>query len=159
MKFVILVDGKPFIKGYDKGEVPDVRLDLKFKKHRSLKMCIKQEQLDDLAKHSATEIMSHFPDLTEEQIKKSIEITKETKNPKALPKLYFEKYNEGTSVQIMYLGSYSDEGPTIKLMHDYANDEGYSLNGKHHEIYLGDPRKTAPEKLKTVIRQPISYDS
>jgi hypothetical protein len=102
-------------------------------------------------------MMIRIPDfVSEEQIRKSIELTKELKDPVALSKLYHEKYNEGSVVQIMYLGSYADEGPTIKLMHDYANDEGYRLNGKHHEIYLGDPRKTAPEKLKTVIRQPIT---
>lgn len=101
-------------------------------------------------------MMIRIPDfVSEEQIKKSIEITKKTKDPVALPKLYFKKYNEETVVQIMYVGSYSDEGPTIKLLHEYAENEGYRLNGKHHEIYLGDPRKTAPEKLKTVIRQPI----
>lgn len=74
MKFLITIDGKPFIKGFENGEVPDIRLDLKFNKTkcRSFKMCIKQEQLDDLAKHSATEIMSHYPDLTEEQIKEII---------------------------------------------------------------------------------------
>ncbi len=101
-------------------------------------------------------MMIRIPDfVTEEQIKQSIQITKESKDPIALPKLYFKKYNEGTVVQIMYVGSYSDEGPTIKLMHDHAENEEYSLDGKHHEIYLGDPRKTAPEKLKTIIRQPI----
>ena len=77
------------------------------------------------------------------------------KNPPALSKLRYERYAEGLSVQIMYFGAYADEGPTIARMHDYIRDNGYQTNGKHHEIYLGDPRRTAPEKLKTVIRQPI----
>jgi len=102
-------------------------------------------------------MMIRIPDfVTDDQIKKSIALTKENKNPASLPKLYHEKYNEGTAVQIMYIGSYADEGPTIQHIHEYAKNEGYNLDGKHHEIYLGDPRKTAPEKLKTVIRQPIS---
>jgi hypothetical protein len=77
------------------------------------------------------------------------------KDPPALSKLRYERYAEGLSVQIMYFGAYADEGPTIARMHDYIRDNGYQTNGKHHEIYLGDPRRTAPEKLKTVIRQPI----
>lgn len=77
------------------------------------------------------------------------------KDPPALPRIRFEPYHAGLAVQIMYIGPYADEGPTIARMHAFIEDEGYRLNGKHHEIYLGDPRRTAPEKLKTVIRQPI----
>jgi len=77
------------------------------------------------------------------------------KDPPALSKLRYERYAEGLSVQIMYFGAYADEGPTIARMHDFIRDNGYQTNGKHHEIYLGDPRRTAPEKLKTFIRQPI----
>jgi hypothetical protein len=66
-----------------------------------------------------------------------------------------ETYDEGTSVQIMYFGPYADEGPTIAKMHQYAKDQGYGLDGKHHEIYMSDARKVAPEKNKTIIRQPI----
>jgi hypothetical protein len=73
----------------------------------------------------------------------------------ALEKMRFEAYHEGLSVQTFYIGPYSEEGPTIASMHTYVEVEGFSLRGKHHEIYLNDARKTAPEKLKTVIRQPI----
>ncbi len=55
----------------------------------------------------------------------------------------------------MYYGSYSDEGPTIVKMHEFAEEQGYELSGKHHEIYLSDPRKVEPDKCKTIIRQPI----
>jgi hypothetical protein len=55
----------------------------------------------------------------------------------------------------MYIGPYSDEGPTIKKIHDFVKETGHELRGKHHEIYLSDPRRSKPEKLKTVIRQPI----
>ena len=70
-------------------------------------------------------------------------------------KARLETYNEGTCVQIMYFGPYADEGPTIANMHAYARQQGYELAGKHHEIYLNDARRVAPEKLKTIIRQPI----
>lgn len=66
---------------------------------------------------------------------------------------------EGECVQIMHTGSYDDEPATIKLMDDFALENGYMLDFSatrlHHEIYLSDPRKTAPEKLKTVIRHPV----
>ena len=77
------------------------------------------------------------------------------KNPAALDLLRLNTYAEGKSAQIMYLGTYADEGPTIAAMHEFIEAQGYMLHGKHHEIYLSDPRRTAPEKLKTVIRQPI----
>ena len=73
-----------------------------------------------------------------------------------LREIQFQVYDEGLSVQILYLGPYSAEGPAIQRMHTFAQEQGYHLNGLHHEIYLGDPRRTAPEKLKTVLRQPIS---
>lgn len=73
----------------------------------------------------------------------------------ALEKVRLETYREGLSVQILYYGAYADEGPTIARMHAYIRDEGYITNGKHHEIYLGDPRRNPPEKLKTIIRQPV----
>ncbi len=51
--------------------------------------------------------------------------------------------------------AYADEGPTIQGLHRFAEAQGYHLHGLHHEIYLSDPRRTTPEKLKTVIRQPV----
>jgi hypothetical protein len=77
------------------------------------------------------------------------------KNPAAASKIRFEAYHEGLSAQIMYFGPYADEGPTIQRLHDFIVESGHQLRGKHHEIYLGNPRRTAPEKLRTVIRQPM----
>lgn len=65
-----------------------------------------------------------------------------------------ETFSEGLSVQIMYFGRYADEGPTIRRMHEYIHANGMELRGKHHEIYLSDARRVAPEKCKTIIRQP-----
>jgi len=101
-------------------------------------------------------IMIMQPDaITAEMVEKARAEVARKKSPPLLPKLRFERYHEGLSVQIMYLGAYADEGPTIARMHAFIRDNGYVPNGKHHEIYLGDPRRTAPEKLKTIIRQPI----
>ena len=81
---------------------------------------------------------------------------RKAKDPAAINKVRLERYHEGLSVQIMHIGSYDDEGPVLSQMHnDFIPNNGYVENGKHHEIYLSDPRRVAPEKLKTVLRQPI----
>lgn len=80
--------------------------------------------------------------------------TAKKKELPALPKLRLESFQEGTAAQILYTGAYADEGPTIQKIHAFIKENGHQLHGKHHEIYLSDPRRTAPEKLKTVIRQP-----
>jgi hypothetical protein len=70
-------------------------------------------------------------------------------------KLRLERFEEGEAAQIMHLGPYSAEGPTIERLHAFIEERGYERTGKHHEIYLGDPRRAAPDKLKTVLRQPV----
>lgn len=77
------------------------------------------------------------------------------KTPPALGKMRFQAFHEGLAAQIMHLGPYAQEGPTIARLHEFIETNGYQLAGKHHEIYLSDPRKSAPEKMKTIIRQPI----
>ncbi len=77
------------------------------------------------------------------------------KNPPALSKIRFETLHEGLAVQIMHIGPWSAEEPAIERLHAFAKENGYELRGKHHEIYLSDPRRTAPERLKTVVRQPV----
>jgi len=65
-------------------------------------------------------------------------------------------YAEGEAAQILHVGPYADEAPTIAVLHQYIEDHGYTRDGRHHEIYLSDPRKTDPTKLRTIIRQPIT---
>jgi len=101
-------------------------------------------------------MMIRIPDFVKDsQIKKAMKILKETKNPDSFSKLRYEQYDEGTCVQIMYLGPYDEEPPTIKKIHQFAKKNGYNLNGHHHEIYLSDPRRVEPERLKTILRHPI----
>ena len=83
------------------------------------------------------------------------ETVREKKELPAVDKVRFDIYDEGLCVQLMHIGPYAEEGPNIARMHQFAHEQGYKLRGKHHEIYLSDPRRAAPEKLKTVIRQPI----
>ena len=79
------------------------------------------------------------------------------KNVAALDKVRFLELEEGLSVQILHVGSYDDEAPTLDRLHNtFIPSNGLSFNGDHHEIYLSDARRTSPEKLKTVLRQPVS---
>lgn len=76
-------------------------------------------------------------------------------NP-ALDRLRLEQLHEGPSAQILHIGSYDDEAPTLARLHDeWMPQRGLTFNGHHHEVYLSDARRTAPEKLKTVLRQPV----
>lgn len=67
----------------------------------------------------------------------------------------YEQYCEGLAVQTLYTGAYADEAPVIAEMHAFIKSNAYQANGKHHEIYLSDVRKTSAEKLQTILRQPI----
>lgn len=73
----------------------------------------------------------------------------------AVAQVNFARFAEGQAAQILYVGPYADEGPTIQKLHDFIWARGGQLTGKHHEIYLSDPGRTVPEKLKTIIRQPF----
>jgi hypothetical protein len=99
------------------------------------------------------------PDVvTKDIFNQAVQQVKDKKSPKSLDKLRFASYDEGRAAQVMYIGPYSDEGPTIQNVHEFIKGQGGKLeesNKHHHEIYLGDPRRTAPEKLKTIIRQPF----
>lgn len=95
--------------------------------------------------------------ITEDMVDEAIKQLKEKKkNLSSIDKLRLQSYKEGKSAQIMYIGSYSEEGPTIQKIHDHIRELGGKFDGikqKHHEIYMSDPRRTAPEKLKTIISQ------
>ncbi|MFI5253294.1 MAG: GyrI-like domain-containing protein [Bacteroidota bacterium] len=93
--------------------------------------------------------------VTAAKMKQALKAVSEKKDLPALPLVRFEAFDEGLSVQVLHIGPYAAEAPTIIRMHDFASAQGYELHGKHHEIYLGDPRKSAPEKLKTGLRQPV----
>ena len=76
-------------------------------------------------------------------------------NP-ALDRLRLEHLHEGPSAQLLHVGSYDDEAPTLARLHDeWMPQHGLTFNGLHHEVYLSDARRTAPEKLRTVLRQPV----
>jgi hypothetical protein len=93
--------------------------------------------------------------VTEDKVAKALEELKKKKKLVALSKIRFESFYEGKSAQIMYIGPFSNEGPTIQKIHEFIRKHEYTLEGKHHEIYLSDPRRAAPEKMKTILRQPM----
>lgn len=77
----------------------------------------------------------------------------------ALDRLRLASLEEGRCVQTQHIGSYDDEGPVLEsLHHDFIPGEGLRMRGEHHEIYLADPRRSAPEKLRTILRQPVEED-
>ncbi len=93
--------------------------------------------------------------VTNEILAKGKEQLIKKKDLVALQNVRFEPYKDGLSAQILHIGPYSEEPPTIIKLHEFIKENGFQLTGKHREIYLSDMRRTAPEKLKTIIRQPI----
>ncbi len=92
-------------------------------------------------------ITANLVDQAVEQVRKRKEAN--------LSKIRFTSFAEGKAAQIMHIGPFSEEGPTIEKIHRFIRDNGLTLTGKHHEIYLSDIRRAAPEKWKTIIRQPM----
>ena len=89
------------------------------------------------------------------QVEEAIAIAAAKGKAPLADRVRLESIVEGECVQIMYYGAYVNEAPVIARMHTWINVHGYTLTGKHHEIYLSDPRRVAPEKNKTILRQPI----
>jgi len=94
--------------------------------------------------------------ITEDMVRDAVDsVTKKKENP-ALEDIRLRILSEGTCVQILHIGSYDEETPTLDRLHNqFFPDHGFTFNGDHHEIYLSDARRTAPAKLKTILRQPV----
>ena len=102
-------------------------------------------------------LMIMQPELVKkEMVVKAIEEVRKKKDPVALPLVRFESFSEGEAAQIMHIGPFSEEGPTVEKVHTFIEISSKQLSGKHHEIYLSDIRRTAPARLQTSIRQPMS---
>ena len=74
----------------------------------------------------------------------------------AISKVRLQRLTEGLVAQITHIGPYAAEGTTIQRLHAFIAERGYERSGKHHEIYLSDPRRVAPERMKTILRQPVA---
>lgn len=98
-----------------------------------------------------------LPDVVEKKdVTAAVEAVREKAKFPRFPEVRFEKFSEGRAAQIMHVGPYAAEAPTIEKLHRFIEEQGYRLRGAHHEIYMGDPRRAAPEKLRTIIRQPVA---
>lgn len=101
-------------------------------------------------------LLIRMPDYVTKEMMASIqpEIAKKKKND-LIQEISFERITEGKCVQIMHIGPYSTEPETINMLTEFMTENNLSINGFHHEIYLSDPRKTEPSKMKTLIRYPV----
>jgi len=116
---------------------------------------MRQFSVDDKGAWQWTMMIMQPDYVTQALYEDALEQVRVKKDPAALDKMRFESYHEALSAQIMHVGPYAAEAPTIEKIHQFIAENGVQLRGKHHEIYLGDPRRTAPERLKTIIRQPM----
>ena len=94
--------------------------------------------------------------ITQEMVEKATQEVERKKKPISLPLIRFEAFKEGKAAQTLHIGRFSAEGPTVEKVHLFIEEYGSQRIGKHHEIYLSDIRRAAPEKWKTIIRQPLS---
>ncbi|WP_367618999.1 GyrI-like domain-containing protein [Pelotalea chapellei] len=108
----------------------------------------------DMWKWNAMIMQPEF--VTTAVLEEAIAQVKKKKKLPALPLLRLQEFHEGKAVQTLHIGPYSEEGPTIQTLHETISKQGKNLAGKHHEIYLSDPTRTAPDKLKTILRQPFA---
>lgn len=101
-------------------------------------------------------MMIMVPDhITDAMFHQALDQLGEKKPNPALAKLRLEPFREGKCIQMMHIGPYAEEKRTIDQMDAFAQAEGLKLIGKHHEIYLGDPRRAKPDRLKTILRHPF----
>ncbi|MFD0854657.1 GyrI-like domain-containing protein [Actinomadura adrarensis] len=95
--------------------------------------------------------------ITEDHIDEARRAALAKKGLPAISTVRHQALHEGTSAQLLHVGPYDDEGPVLaRLHHEYLAANDLRMTGLHHEIYLSDPRRTAPAKLKTVLRQPVA---
>ena len=94
--------------------------------------------------------------ITKEMVEMATTEVERKKQPVSLPLVRFESFKEGKAAQTMHIGPFSEEGPTIERVHLHIAENGGRRVGKHHEIYLSDIRRAAPDKWKTIVRQPMA---
>jgi len=96
-----------------------------------------------------------LPPIDEDAIRRAVAVAGAKRDLPSLRALRYERWTEGACAQIMHIGPYATESASIVTLHRAIADHGSRARGHHHEIYLGDPRTAAPEKLRTILRQPV----
>ena len=113
--------------------------------------------VDDRREHWQWTLMIMQPELvTEQMVQEANAQVLKKKNPVSLPLVRFESFEEGKVAQILHVGPFSEEGPSVEKVHAFIEEGGSQRRGKHHEIYLSDIRRAAADNWKTIIRQPMS---
>jgi hypothetical protein len=92
---------------------------------------------------------------TEDDIAAAFAAVRAKQAPVALDRVRCEPFAEGRAAQVLHVGPYAAETPTIARLHAAIEAAGLTARGRHHEIYVGDPRRSAPERLRTILRQPV----
>ncbi len=123
-----------------------------------------KKELEHLYKHSANKVeIVEVPQMnflmidgegdpnTSRSFQDAIEQVGSKNDPRSLPLVTFELFAEGKALQIMHIGPFSEEGPTVKKVYTFIDDSGCKRTGKHHEIYLSDIFRSAPKKLRMIL--------
>lgn len=123
-----------------------------------------KKELEHLYKHSANKVgIVEVPQMnflmidgegdpnTSRSFQDAIEQVGSKNDPRSLPLVTFELFAEGKALQIMHIGPFSEEGPTVKKVYTFIDDSGCKRTGKHHEIYLSDILRSAPKKLRIIL--------
>ncbi len=113
----------------------------------------------DLSKKRAWKwrlMILHPPHITEAMLRSALQQLQLKQSRPALARIKLRSFREGASIQILYVGPYDQESRSVAQLEAFAKENGYRLTGKHHEIYLGDPRRARPDKLRTILRHPVS---
>jgi hypothetical protein len=114
---------------------------------------------DDKSNWSWTAMIMQPDVVMDELVRRSIPEASRKKPLPAATRLRLDRFGEGLVAQVLHWGAYSSERPTIERLHAFIAEAGYSLRGKHREIYLSDPSPAETAKLKTIVRQPIAAAS
>ncbi len=102
-----------------------------------------------------TIMLAQPPPVTPSLYQTALAQVQEKKGLSGRERLRFESFTEGRAAQILHIGSYDNEESTLEKLYAFMQANGCKHRGKHHEIYLGDPRRAAPDKLRTILRQPV----
>ena len=106
------------------------------------------------------ELMIRTPDfIGERDLIAAVDTLRQRGKPAEVANVRLRHLDEGRSVQMLHVGAYDDEPRSLKLMHEFAHSQGLQPHGVHHEIYLSDPRRVAPARLRTILRMPVRAPS
>lgn len=111
--------------------------------------------LEDRSSWRWTAMIVQPSSVTDSLVQRAIADTAAKRRSRSLRKIRFERFREGLAAQMMHVGPYAEEQATVEKLHAFIAEHDYPIRGRHHEIYLSDPRRCAPERMKTVVRQPV----